>query len=82
MLSVLYFDPDTKELVARDDITLGGLGLSSAEIQRTQIQGTGEVDGTVQETGPPSDQEEPVPPASPGSPAPAPTPAPTRTESP
>ncbi|HEU4544494.1 MAG TPA: metallophosphoesterase [Jiangellaceae bacterium] len=38
MLSVHYFDPETKQLVARDDITLGGLGLSSAEINRTQIE--------------------------------------------
>lgn len=37
MLSVLYFDPTTKGLLAWDDITLGGLGLSSAEIRRTQI---------------------------------------------
>jgi predicted phosphodiesterase len=36
-LSVLYFDPTTKGLLAWDDITLGGLGLSSAEIRRTQI---------------------------------------------
>jgi predicted MPP superfamily phosphohydrolase len=33
-LSVLYLDPDTRRLVAWDDITLGGLGLTSAEIQR------------------------------------------------
>lgn len=38
MLSVLYFNPETKRLVARDDITLGGLGLSSAEIHRVQIE--------------------------------------------
>jgi hypothetical protein len=35
-LSVLYLDPDTRRLVAWDDITLGGLGLTSAEIQRHQ----------------------------------------------
>jgi predicted MPP superfamily phosphohydrolase len=35
-LSVLYLDPDSKDLVAWDDITLGGLGLTSAEIQRHQ----------------------------------------------
>jgi predicted MPP superfamily phosphohydrolase len=35
-LSVLYMDPETKQLVAWDDITLGGLGLTSAEIQRHQ----------------------------------------------
>jgi predicted MPP superfamily phosphohydrolase len=33
-LSVLYLDPDARRLVAWDDITLGGLGLTSAEIQR------------------------------------------------
>jgi predicted MPP superfamily phosphohydrolase len=35
-LSVLYLDPESKQLVAWDDITLGGLGLTSAEIQRHQ----------------------------------------------
>jgi predicted phosphodiesterase len=33
-LSVLYFDRDTRTLQAWDDITLGGLGLVSAEIER------------------------------------------------
>jgi hypothetical protein len=33
---VLYLDPETKRLLAWDDITLGGLGLTSAEIQRHQ----------------------------------------------
>jgi predicted MPP superfamily phosphohydrolase len=33
-LSVLYIDPETRQLAAWDDITLGGLGLTSAEIQR------------------------------------------------
>jgi len=33
-LTVLYFDRETKELSAWDDITLGGLGLASAEIDR------------------------------------------------
>lgn len=37
MLSVLYFDPDTKALVAWDDITLGGFGLQSAQVQRHQV---------------------------------------------
>lgn len=36
MLSVLYFDPDTKRLLAWDDLTLGGLGLTSAQIERHQ----------------------------------------------
>jgi predicted MPP superfamily phosphohydrolase len=42
-LSVLYLDPETKQLAAWDDITLGGLGLTSAEIQRHQAdEGNGE----------------------------------------
>ncbi|GAA4899882.1 metallophosphoesterase family protein [Streptomonospora salina] len=32
--SVLYFDAESKRLQARDDVTLGGLGLSSAQIER------------------------------------------------
>ncbi|MGH3344803.1 MAG: metallophosphoesterase family protein [Carbonactinosporaceae bacterium] len=36
--SVLYFDRTTKELQAWDDITLGGLGLASAEISRQLAQ--------------------------------------------
>lgn len=35
-MSVLYFDPDTRRLVAWDDITLGGFGLRSAEVERHQ----------------------------------------------
>ncbi len=34
-MSVLYLDPSSKRVLARDDITLGGLGLSSATIDRT-----------------------------------------------
>lgn len=34
MCTVLYLDRETGRLQARDDITLGGLGLSSAQIQR------------------------------------------------
>jgi hypothetical protein len=37
--SVLYFDAETAELQARDDITLGGLGSGSAQIERTVEQG-------------------------------------------
>lgn len=36
-LSVLYFDPDTKQLVAYDDLTLGGLGQTSVQIQRHAV---------------------------------------------
>jgi predicted MPP superfamily phosphohydrolase len=35
-LSVLYFDRDTGDLQAWDDVTLGGLGLTTATIQRVQ----------------------------------------------
>lgn len=32
--SVLYFDADTRRLQARDDIDLGGIGLTSAQVER------------------------------------------------
>ncbi|MBD0293382.1 MAG: metallophosphoesterase [Jiangellaceae bacterium] len=48
-LSVLYIDWQTHELVAWDDITLGGLGLTSAEIQRHR---TDEDDGNNGPNGP------------------------------
>lgn len=35
-MSVLFFNPESRDLVAWDDITLGGLGLSSAQIERHQ----------------------------------------------
>jgi predicted phosphodiesterase len=35
--TVLYFDRTTHELVARDEITLGGVGLSSAEVDRITL---------------------------------------------
>lgn len=35
-LSVLYLDPETKQLIAWDDLTLGGLGRTSARIDRHQ----------------------------------------------
>lgn len=56
MLSVLYFDPDSKELVAWDDLTLGGIGLNSAKIERQQASG---------ETRATEDDEEPSPSPSP-----------------
>lgn len=37
MLSVLYLDRDSGDLLAYDDISLGGLGLASAEIDRTVV---------------------------------------------
>jgi predicted phosphodiesterase len=62
-LSVLYFDVETKRLAAWDDITLGGIGLSSAEVQRHQV---GDPDETVVEPGEeaaetPSDDVSPTP---------------------
>ncbi len=47
-MSVLYLDPDTKRVLARDDITLGGLGLSSATIDRVvEPEPSGELPGRV-----------------------------------
>jgi predicted MPP superfamily phosphohydrolase len=40
-LSVLYLDRDTKRLQAWDEITLGGFGITSAEIQRKLAAGPG-----------------------------------------
>ena len=60
MLSVLYFDQETKQLVAWDDIKLGGLGLSSAELRRTQVDQSGDTTED-QDTG----EVAPTPPASP-----------------
>src|SRR5699024_1371768 len=34
---MLYFDQDTRRLVAYDDIVMGGLGLVSVSIQRTRV---------------------------------------------
>jgi hypothetical protein len=64
-LSVLYFDPETRQLVAWDDIKLGGLGLSSAELRRNQVDQSGD-------TADDEDTDE-VAPTPPGSPSPAPT---------
>lgn len=44
MLSVLYLDRETGLLQAWDDITLGGLGLTSAEIRRHLAEEPGEGD--------------------------------------
>lgn len=41
-MSVLYLDRSTLQLEAWDDITLGGLGLTSARIDRHQVQPTEE----------------------------------------
>ncbi len=37
-LSVLYLDPTSGELQAWDDITLGGLGLTTATVERRQVE--------------------------------------------
>ncbi|MGH8827199.1 MAG: metallophosphoesterase family protein, partial [Jiangellaceae bacterium] len=53
MLSVLYLDPDSRELVAWDDLTLGGLGLSSARIERHQAdEPTEAVDAPIEDATP------------------------------
>jgi predicted MPP superfamily phosphohydrolase len=64
-LSVLYLDPETRELVAWDDITLGGLGLTSAEIQRHQAD---EGNGENGPTNSPSPTDSPSPTGSPSPP--------------
>jgi len=48
MLSVLYFDRATGKVTAFDDITLGGLGTTSAQVQRHTVRadGTTSVDQT------------------------------------
>jgi predicted phosphodiesterase len=68
-LSVLYFDPTTKKLVAYDDLQLGGLGQTSVEIQRHAVPTQ-----QLHIPGTPLPTPAPAPPASP---APTPTPTPT-----
>ena len=58
-MSVLYFDRGTRSLQAWDDITLGGLGLVSAKIERRIV---------VEQFPPPEPTESPSPSVS--SPAP------------
>lgn len=48
-VSVVYFDRTSGALLAYDDITLGGLGLASAQIERTVIEATVAV--VVEESG-------------------------------
>jgi len=66
-LSVLYFDPTTKKLVAYDDLQLGGLGQTSVEIQRHAVPAR-----ELHVPGTPLPTPTPAPPASP---APTPTPS-------
>lgn len=54
MFSVLYFDPETKGLMAWDDFTLGGIGLSSAKIERTLANGDDDVLAPTESPIPPS----------------------------
>jgi predicted MPP superfamily phosphohydrolase len=49
-LSVLYFDRDTRTLQAWDDITLGGLGLTSAQIERHVAEPPGDEVPTPSQT--------------------------------
>jgi predicted MPP superfamily phosphohydrolase len=50
--SVLYFDRVTGQLQAWDDITIGGLGATDAQIQRHLAADTAPVDGPVPELSP------------------------------
>ncbi|MGH8776212.1 MAG: metallophosphoesterase family protein [Jiangellaceae bacterium] len=59
MLSVLYLDPESHQLVAWDDITLGGLGLSSAEIQRHEADQDDGLDPSDEPTEPTSPRPSP-----------------------
>ncbi|RJK92762.1 metallophosphoesterase family protein [Vallicoccus soli] len=69
-LSVLYFDPATGDLQAWDDIDMGGLGLTSAEIDRHVVTEADEAEGSTVST------PGATPPAAPPAQTPAPAPAP------
>lgn len=62
---MLYFDEDTRRLVAYDDIVMGGLGLVSVSIERTQMpEEVPELEvpedaETPEKTGPPEQEVEP-----------------------
>ncbi|MEY9214848.1 metallophosphoesterase family protein [Thermobifida halotolerans] len=75
--SVLYFDAETKRLHAWDDITLGGLGLSSAQIERHV-----ETDPDREIVPLPATPGPSVTPSPTSTPTGAPTPTPTATGSP
>ena len=49
-LSVLYFDRETRTLQAWDEITLGGLGLTSAQIERHVAEPPEQVQPTPTQT--------------------------------
>ncbi|MDT9684336.1 metallophosphoesterase [Streptomyces sp. TRM76323] len=78
--SVLYLDRDTRRLQAWDEITLGGLGLTTAEVARhvpdEVLPGASpSPDPSSTPTGTPSGSPSGSPPASPASPAPQASPA-------
>jgi hypothetical protein len=66
---VLYFDSSTHKLIAYDDVTVGGLGLTSVQIQRHSVTsvikgGTNPVPPSTPPSVPasyPPPSEEPVP---------------------
>ena len=62
--SILYFDATTHKLIAYDDVTVGGLGLTSVQIQRHAV--TSEIKGGTN----------PVPPSATATPSAAPPPRP------
>ncbi|GAA2510823.1 metallophosphoesterase [Streptomyces gobitricini] len=71
--SVLYLDRETRRLQAWDEITLGGLGLTTAEVSRHVPEEDPRATPTVTPSGPASGVPSPVP-----SGIPARSPAPTR----
>ncbi|MHC0431521.1 metallophosphoesterase family protein [Streptomyces sp. O3] len=79
--SVLYLDRDTKRLQAWDEIRLGGLGLTTAEVSRHLPKENQPGAATPSPSPTPSPTLSPTPSPSP-SPSPSPTPTPTPSPSP
>lgn len=74
--SVLYLDRDTHLLQAWDEITLGGLGLSTAEVSRhLPKENTPGADPSPSTTSPTPRDASDAPPSAPDSPTPAPAPS-------
>ncbi|MDG9702420.1 metallophosphoesterase [Streptomyces sp. DH37] len=73
MASVLYLDQDTKRLQAWDEITLGGLGLTTAEVSRHLPEEVEPGGSPLPSPSSPSPSASPStpPPASPAAPAPS-----------
>ena len=70
--SVMYFDRATGQLQAWDDITIGGLGATDAQIQRHLAADTTPQDGPVPDlspTAPPTSPSNPTSPTSPSNPS-------------